>query len=100
MDVDYEAATYELTFSSDDMEMMALINITDDQVDEDSERFSAELSLPGNPSRVTLDPSTTNVDILDNDRKKQFLFQQFFLCLLKLGHILNYVVIFIFFSLL
>ena len=65
---DYTSVTMVLTFDSENSERTVPLNIVDDSVDEELERFLALLSLdPSETSAVTIRPNMTTIIIEDND---------------------------------
>ena len=65
---DYVGLSYLLTFDSSNTISVVPLTILDDEADENTEVITASLSFPGLPlERVLLEPSTTVVQIHDDD---------------------------------
>ena len=60
---------YELTFSPLQSEQFITISIINDDVHEDMEQFTVQLSLPSGSTGVVLDQDSATVQIADEDRE-------------------------------
>ena len=64
---DYQPTTRTLTFSSSTTQIPVNIPIIEDDDVEMTETFSASLTVDSSRFPVTLEPSTADISILDND---------------------------------
>ena len=70
--VDYtERSLFEVTIPPSDGEgrVQVRVAIADDNINEEDEQFSGELTLPDGSEEVRLGASTATATIIDNDRK-------------------------------
>lgn len=65
---DYVPHSTQLIFFSESSQM-AFITIIDDDIREEMEQFSVQLSLPSGSTGVVLDQDSATVQIVDEDRE-------------------------------
>lgn len=66
---DYMSVLSTLAFTSSMSRLTQRVNISEDDIDEPDESFSAQLSLVTADPRVQIAPATARIDIRDNDGK-------------------------------
>ena len=73
---DYVAVTeLEVNFDPNTFQQTVSVVITDDDILESTEDFSASLILPNNQQGVQLEDSIINIMIIDDDCKFQYVFK-------------------------
>ena len=65
---DYNSHSSQLTFSTESSQMVS-IPIINDNIHEEMEQFTVQLSLPSGSTGVVLDQDSATVHIVDEDRE-------------------------------